>query len=51
MSERRPQAWFEMEEVRRKLYSKAVWIPLREGRTEKHEDGTEEFYGSGGVVA
>ena len=50
MSERRPQTWFEMEEVRRKLYSKAVWIPLRENRTEKHDDGAEEIYGSGSIA-
>ncbi len=50
MSERRPPAWFEMEDVRRRLYSKAVWVPLREGRTEKHDDGAEEFHGSGSVA-
>ena len=39
-----------MVQIRRRLYSKAAWIPLREVRTEAHEDGAEEFYGSGCIA-
>jgi hypothetical protein len=47
------QEWFEMQEVRRRKFDSAVWIPLRAAQT-LHVEGergkvgfTEEFFGVG----
>jgi hypothetical protein len=35
MSDKQPQQWFEMEEVRRRKLANSVWIPLRQAETVK----------------
>ncbi len=52
----RPQAWFEMPDVRNRSAAKTVWIPLRASCTVEeagkmgHEGYVEEYYGLGSVM-
>ncbi|WP_336490668.1 hypothetical protein [Methylobacterium nigriterrae] len=50
MSEKRPQTWFEMKDLRRRLYAKAAWIPLRVSETKIFEDGAEEIIAIGSTA-
>lgn len=50
------QAWFEMEDTRRRRFANAVWIPLRaaqetsRGAPDEELGHQEEYFGSGGVA-
>lgn len=50
------QEWFEMQDVRRRFYSRAVWIPLRAAKRDKnavkygYAGYKEEFFGVGSVA-
>jgi len=42
--------WFEMADIRRRLYSKSVWIPIRESLTIPALSGAaREVYATGSV--
>ncbi len=50
------QKWFEMQEVRRRFFDKAVWIPLRAAHKIEsigeygHLGYKEEFFGAGSLA-
>lgn len=51
-----PQAWFEMAEIRRRMFAESAWIPLRavqpicEGGNRGHLGYKEEFFGAGSLA-
>jgi hypothetical protein len=44
------QEWFEMADLRRRLFINSVWIPLRAVETTKRDGGGEEIFASGSVA-
>lgn len=51
-----PQVWFEMPDIKRRYFDRAVWVPLKESRVLMREGEAgylgykEEYFGAGSIA-